>query len=150
MSTDDAARLARGEELEYRAARVGMVFVLMFCLGFTVIGLCLVGGGEGLLRMLGVALIVFFGVVGIPVAVWRIARPGVDVRVSAAEGVWIRELGVWIPWSQVASVGRGRVAARPVVELHLRDGRTVEIPQTISASPLDVHPVLAAEHARQS
>ncbi|WP_170307483.1 hypothetical protein [Janibacter terrae] len=149
MSTDDAARLARGEELEYRAARVGMVFVLMFCLGFTVIGLCLLGG-EGLLRMLGVALIVFFGAVGIPVAVWRLARPGVHVRVSAAEGVWIRELGAWIPWSHIVSVGRGRVAARPVVELHLRDGRTVEIPQTIRASPLDVHPVLAAEHARRS
>ena len=94
--------------------RTGMVFVLMFCVGFAVIGQCLVGGGEGLLRMLGVALLVFFGafipVVGAGVSgavavllalgcAWGLTMPLMRVAVSTGHG----PLGI-VFWQQLLTL----------------------------------------------
>lgn len=166
MSKDHAARLARGETIEFRAARTGMTFVLLICVGFAIIGLCLLGGGDGLLRMLGVALAVFFGLVGIPVTVWRLLRPALEMSVSAERGVLVDGGPGWIDWSQIERVDREVLAARPTIVLRLtpqaqerwddarRDaGEVVEqapggpgavVPQTIGAAPDDVYRALAA------
>lgn len=151
MSTDHASRLARGDELEFRTVRTGMVFVLMFCVGFAVIGQCLVGGGEGLLRMLGVALLVFFGAVGIPVAVWRLIRPALELRVSSTRGVWLRDAGsAWIGWQEIAAVERDEVASRPAVTLRLTSGEARTLSPTIAATPTELFDLLATEHARRA
>lgn len=149
MRTDHAARLARGDELEFRAARTGMIFVLIFCVGFTVIGLCLVGGADGLIRVGGVALIIFFGVVGIPVAVWKLIRPTLQLMVSTDRGVWLRERGPsWIAWDEIASVERGLQSARPAVELRLTSDEAVQVPATLAINPVELYAILAGEHAR--
>lgn len=145
MSDEDLTS-ATGE-VELRAARVGMVFVLLVCAGFAVIGLCLLAG-DGLVQMLGIALLVFFGAVGIPTALWRLIRPSVEVRVDPTLGVWIRELGGWTPWSDIVSVGRGQVESRPVVELHLTEGGTVRVPPTVARRPQEVFAIQSREHSR--
>lgn len=146
MSTDHASRLARGDELDYRSVRTGMVFVLLFCLGFTVIGLCLVGGGEGLLRMLGVALLVFFGAVGIPVAAWRLVKPAIELKVSAQDGVWLRNRGsAWLGWDEIAAVERDAVGARPAVTLRLTEGGSHTLSPTIAASPAELYALLSEQ-----
>ena len=146
MSTDHASRLARGDELDYRSVRTGMVFVLLFCLGFTVIGLCLVGGGEGLLRMLGVALLVFFGAVGIPVAAWRLVKPAIELKVSAQDGVWLRDRGsAWLGWDEIAAVERDAVGARPAVTLRLTEGGSHTLSPTIAASPAELYALLSEQ-----
>lgn len=170
MSSDHAARLARGEELEFRTARTGMIFMLMICVGFTIIGLCLLGGGEGLLRMLGIAVAVFSGLVGIPFTIWRLIRPALELSVNADRGVRVAGEGTstWIPWADITQVDREVLAARPTVVLRLlpqaqerwdaarRDahdvveeapgGPGVVIPQTISAPPEVVLRALEAGH----
>lgn len=168
MSTDHSARLARGEELQLRTARTGLVLLLMISAGLAVIGLCLVGGGDGLIRMLGIAVVAFFGLVGIPLIVRRLIRPELALEVSADRGVSI-EPGPWIPWSDIRSVDREVVNARPSVVLRLepsgyqaweesmvRSGGQVErvpgddlaalVPQTIAASADQVFAALAAAY----
>lgn len=170
MSTNHAARLARGEELHFRTARTGMIFLLMICGGFTIIGLCILGGSDGLLRMLGIALAVFFGLVGIPVAVWRLIRPALELTISADRGVRVAREGTapWIPWADIMQVDREVLAARPTVVLRLvpqaqerwdadrratqavveeaPGGPGVVIPQTIAAAPEEVLRALEAGH----
>lgn len=170
MSSDPADRLARGEDLTFRSARTGMAFMLMICVGFTIIGLCLLGGSDGLLRMLGIAVAVFFGLVGIPVTVWKLIRPTLELTISADRGVQLeREASpAWIPWAHITRVDREVLAARATVVLRLTPeaqerwdttqheshdvveeapgGPGVVIPQTISAPPEDVLRALAAGH----
>lgn len=170
MSSDHAERLARGEDLEFRTARTGMIFLLMICVGFTIIGLCLLGGGDGLLRMLGIAVAVFFGLVGIPFTVWKLVRPALELTISAERGVYVAREATspWIPWAHITRVDREVLAARPTVVLRLtpeaqerwdaaqRDaqgvveeapgGPGVVIPQTIAAPPEEVFRALAAGH----
>lgn len=165
MSRDHAARLSRGEELEFRTARTGLVLLLTICVGLAVIGLCLFGGGNGLIRMLGIAVAVFFGVVGIPLIVRRLIRPELELKVSVDRGAWV-DHGPWIPWSDIRSVDREVVASRQAIILRLdpdgylewaesaaRSGGRVEpvpghfgvlVPQTIAASPDKVFTALAA------
>lgn len=162
MSTDPADRLARGEELDFRADRTGTIFLLIVSAGFAIIGLCLLGGGDGLIRMVGVALAVFFGAVGLPLVVWRLIRPRVDLRVSAERGVWLVGGEEWLPWGDIRSIDREVVAARPTIILRLTpdaqqrwDARVPEVeptpggpgvivPQTIAADPKVVHRALVA------
>lgn len=140
MRSDDADRVARGEDLEFRTARTGLVLLLMISAGLAVLGLCLVGGGDGLVRMLGIAVVAFFGLVGIPLIGRRLVRPELALTVSAERGVWI-DRGPWIPWADIRSVDREVVAARPSIVLRLDPAGYQSWAESVTTSGGSVEPV---------
>lgn len=115
------ARLARGEEIVLTQPRGRMLLFFLGCLVFTLIGLGMMAGGEGIMvKVAGGAAVLFFGVLGLPSMLLKAVRPTPQLKVSAEKGVWLRQGDAsWLPWQQIRGVALGTVSGQQMVALEV-------------------------------
>lgn len=103
MITDNVDQIARGEELQFRTSRKKMALAGLGSLVFATIGLCMISSDSIFVQIGGWLTVIFFGLICVPIAIFRSISPKVQVKVSN-QGVWTRHADQWIPWAAIGIV----------------------------------------------
>lgn len=112
--------MLRGEELVYATSRARSLLLALAALIFVVLGAVMTQAGEAQAVLFGWLAILFFGVLGLPVLLWRGLRSSVALRVHRDRGIWLREGDAsWVPWGAVWDVGIVRIQRQDIVAIRI-------------------------------
>lgn len=110
--------MLRGEELEYCTSRGRSILLLVGALLFVLVGVFLIGSGEVVSGVVGWLCVLFFGVLGVPILLWRSLRPTVELKVHRDRGVWLRQGDAsWVPWAAIRQIGIVNLQRQDIVVL---------------------------------
>lgn len=145
MIADYADQLARGEELQFRTSRKQMATFGALALVFAIIGLCMIWSSDGVVVQIGGWLaLIFFGIICVPIAIFRAISPSVQLTVSD-QGVWTRSADLWVPWSAIAMVDRASNGSTSVLALAIKE----EAVESVLGVTPQQRAEMAAEEASQ-
>lgn len=120
MSVDSyRTRLSHEGEVTFTQSRGKMFLFLLVSIAFAIVGLVMAfGDGSIVVRLVGWAAVLFFGVLGIPVLLLKAIRPTPQLSVSTDRGVWLSQGDAsWVAWEDIDEVGLGEIQGQEMVAL---------------------------------
>ncbi|ANH36748.1 hypothetical protein I601_0295 [Nocardioides dokdonensis FR1436] len=166
------ALLASGEPVTFVVPRGRSVVMAAVCLAFTLVGVVMITRDSGQVQVVGLASVLFFGALGLPVLLWQALRRTPQLVVQPG-GVWLRQQDRQpVAWGDIERIELARVNRSTVVALVLDEaayaGRfrsalaasayratmggapALMVPAHLTGRPDELRAWLAAEHAART